>query len=255
MNVQKYLDRIQYKGRANPEEEVLENLQMLHLLNVPFENLDIHYGNPISLDINRVFIKVVENKRGGFCYELNGLFYELLIALGFRAKRVSARVFDGNKNNYGEEFDHLAILVEIDGNEYLTDVGFGEFAFKPLILKPGIVQEDRRGNFVVEAFENERFRVSKWNAGEWKPEYIFSTVSREPEEFCGMCTYHQTNPNSPFTQKRLISKPTKNGRITISGHVLKITEGDDVTLQKELNDEHSFADALFQYFGLNEKEL
>src|SRR5687767_8714694 len=118
MNQEKYLDRIGTgKNEIQPTLEDLKFLQRQHLLNVPFENLDIHWKRPIVLDAKKFYKKIIEEKRGGFCYELNGLFYELLSEIGFQSKIISARVSNGN-GGFGEEFDHLAILTEIDDKQY-----------------------------------------------------------------------------------------------------------------------------------------
>jgi len=94
METERYLERINYSDKTEPEIEVLKALQKKHLLSVPFENLDIHYKVPIELDLANVFKKVVIERRGGFCYELNGIFHELLNSIGFNVKMISARVFD-----------------------------------------------------------------------------------------------------------------------------------------------------------------
>lgn len=172
MNTENYLNRIKYSGPLEPSLVVLKQIQKHHLLNVPFENLDIHNNVPIELSIDKIFDKIVNQNRGGFCYELNGLFYELLIALGFNAIRVSARVYDQN-NGYGKEFDHFAIIVSINNTDYLTDVGFGEFAFEPLELHLGLIQNVERGAYLIDKFENEYFRVNKIQRGKPIPEYIF----------------------------------------------------------------------------------
>ena len=87
MNHLDYLKRINYSGSLEPSLKVLKQLQQAHLMSVPFENLDIHYGRTIELDLDKIFNKVVVDHRGGFCYELNGLFGELLSMLGFKIKR------------------------------------------------------------------------------------------------------------------------------------------------------------------------
>lgn len=227
MNIEKYLNRINYSGPLEPSLPVLKQIQKQHLLTVPFENLDIHNNVPIKLSIEKFFDKIVNQNRGGFCYELNGLFYELLIALGYDAIRISARVYDENKG-YGKEFDHFAIIVTINDSAYLTDVGFGEFTFGPLELQSAEIQIDERGNFLIDRFENEYFRVNKIEDGKSIPEYIFKNTKRELVDFEGMCAYHQTSPDSHFTTKRLISLPTENGRITITGSKLKIREFESI---------------------------
>lgn len=243
---EKYLNRIKYSESLEPSLPVLKQLQKHHLLNVPFENLDIHNHIPIELSIDKIFDKIVNQNRGGFCYELNGLFYELLIALGFNAKRVSARVYDQNKG-YGKEFDHFAIIVTINNTDYLTDVGFGEFAFEPLELRLGKIQNDARGNYQIDKFQDDYFIVNQIKNGKPAPEYIFKNIKREFTEYEEMCKYHQTSPLSHFTTKRLISLPTENGRITISGNSLKIEEFES-TRVSEIKNETEFNELLQKLF-------
>jgi len=127
MKISKHLDRI--KVLKNPLTNLvsLRHLQKQHLLNVPFENLDIHYGKKITCDVSKFYKKIVEEKRGGFCYELNGLFYWLLSELGFEVKMIAANVYDSAKEKYGIDFNHMTLMVKIGEEEYLTDVGFGAF--------------------------------------------------------------------------------------------------------------------------------
>src|SRR6185295_560871 len=152
MEVKKYLDRIGYEGNTEPTIGLLSALQKRHLLNIPFENLDIHYNTPIELDIAVIFDKVVIKKRGGFCYELNGIFHELLNAIGFNVKMISARVFDQKQQIFSPEFDHLAIISKIDSIDYLVDAGFGEFAFSPLKFELNTIHNDERGMFRIERY-------------------------------------------------------------------------------------------------------
>jgi len=250
MNTEIYLNRINFVGEIKPNLKFLAELQKSHLFNVPFENLDIHNKIPILLDIDRIYEKIVLNNRGGFCYELNGLFYELLIALNFDAKRISARVFK-NELGYSPEFDHMAIIVKIENSEYLVDVGFGDFIFEPLKLELGRIQHDPSGNYQIDKFDEQYYRVSKFTNNQMLPEYIFTKIERELVEFSGMCKYHQTDPNSHFMQKRLISVPTENGRVTITGNRLKINNNNSVT-EKELKDEIEFKNELLNLYKLNE---
>ena len=221
MNKDQYLKRINYSGRLEPDIELLSELQKRHLLNIPFENLDIHYKKHIELDIDRIYKKVIEGNRGGFCYELNGLFYELLLSLNFEAKRISARVYNSG-NNFSPEFDHFAIIVKIGNVEYLTDVGFGEFSFKPLELILGKLQNDQRVYYIIDKYDEHYFQVNKIENGKSTPEYIFTTLARDIMDYKKMCEFHQTDLRSHFMKKRLISLATKNGRITITNNILKI---------------------------------
>jgi N-hydroxyarylamine O-acetyltransferase len=249
MNPELYLKRIGHDVRPTASLAALKQMQKSHLLSVPFENLDIHYGVPIRLEIDSIFGKVIENKRGGFCYELNGLFFELLTALGFVAKRISARVYNTQNGEYGYEYDHMAVVVKLDGKEYLTDVGFGEFAFGPLALEPGRIQTDERGEFMLDNFEKDYLRVSKIENGDHRPEYIFRNIHRELHEFSDMCLYHQTSPESHFTRSKLISIPTENGRISLTSTKLKI-KNHDLIEETEIKDEAEFERQLWELFKL-----
>ncbi|MCG8329250.1 MAG: arylamine N-acetyltransferase [Chitinophagales bacterium] len=245
MNISYYLNRINYTGALAPNLEVLNHLQKQHLLNIPFENLDIHTNTTIKLDTSLIYDKIINRKRGGFCYELNGLFYQLLGKLGFTVRMISARVYDKEKG-YGQEYDHLAIMTLIDGEEFLTDVGFGEFVFHPLKFKEGVIQEDERGPFFIDQYESDYYRVNKLKDGESIPQYIFTIKSRSYREFEEMAHYHQTNPASHFTHKRFLGIPTENGRITLVNNKLKIIRGD--VIEERIINEDEYDQVLRKYF-------
>ena len=111
MNIKTYLERIDYRGSLVPNVETLRALQLAHLLAVPFENLSIHAQQPIVLNDDALFEKIVGRRRGGFCYELNGLFAALLRALGFDVAMLSAGVAK-DSSGFGPGFDHMTLRVE-----------------------------------------------------------------------------------------------------------------------------------------------
>src|SRR5687768_15235135 len=119
-----YLERIGYRGPVEPTAETLRRLHVAHLLAVPFENLSIHASEPIVLDDSALFEKIVARRRGGFRYELNGLFAALLGALGFEVEMLSAGVMN-SEGEFGPDFDHMALVVKLE-ERWLADVGFGD---------------------------------------------------------------------------------------------------------------------------------
>ena len=248
INFEKYLHRINFPGLVSPTLSVLKELQKAHLLNVPFENLDIHNGTKIELNLNKIYSKIVEAKRGGFCYELNGLFYELLMSIGFDAKIVSARVYDKLKG-FGEEFDHLVIVVTLDDKKYLVDVGFGEFTFSPLFIEESITQNDERGKYKIELYDKSYYRVSCLIDKSWVPVYMFSLISRKLSDFKNICSYHQSSTESHFTQKRICTLPTTIGRKTLSDNTLKI-KANGKTKEIKLENEEEVSRVLLNYFGI-----
>src|SRR5919204_4173614 len=142
MNIELYLQRINYLGSLDPTAETLRALHVAHLLAVPFENLNIGMGWPIVLDQAALFDKIVVRRRGGFCYELNGLFAALLRALGFGVTMLAARA--NGRDGLGPPFDHLALRVDAP-EPYLADVGFGRFSQHPIRLDTGDEQADPEG--------------------------------------------------------------------------------------------------------------
>ena len=248
MNADAYLERIGLK-RINISADLgsLRLLQRSHLLTVPFENLDIHWKRPIVLDVDRFFEKIVDERRGGFCYELNGLFNELLRDLGFETRLISARVFNGT--SHGPEYDHAAIIVTIGGDEYLADVGFGDFTAQPLRFALDVEQIDQTGAFVIRRVDDGYFEVAKRDGESWNSEYIFKDVPRVLSEFDQMCDFQQYSPESHFTKGKLCSIMTGNGRKTLTDSKFILTT-DGEKSERAVASETDFYRVLNDEFGL-----
>ena len=214
MKKQAYLDRISYQEKLELSVEVLSSLHQHHILNVPFENLDIHYGNPIILEKQLIYQKVVENYRGGFCYELNLLFDWLLTQIGFESKIISARVFD-NQAALGPAFDHMCILVKHQ-QSWLVDVGFGDLFLRPIALIEDEIQTDDRNYFKIEKYSaSEHVLLMSANKVDFICKYVFTTESQPVTNFIPLCQDKQTNPTSYFVKNKVCTKPTLDGRITL----------------------------------------
>ena len=253
MNVEKYLARLGLlPDDLEPSDEVLRLLQRRHLQSVPFENLDIQWKRPIVLDIEKFYEKIVEDRRGGFCYELNGLFNGLLRSLGFHTRLVSARVFNGDE--HGPEFDHAAIIVTIGDDEYLADVGFGDFSAEPLRYGLGVEQQDSAGMFVIRRFDDAYMEVAKKDGPEWKSEYIFKDVPRELYEFAEMCDFQQFSPDSHFTNGKVCSILTEGGRKTLRDRKIILTFGESKT-ETEFEGEEEFERILKEEFGIDHSSI
>jgi N-hydroxyarylamine O-acetyltransferase len=247
MNIERYLERIGAERRA-VSPPALADLQRRHLMTVPFENLDIHWKRPIVLDVDRFIDKIVGQRRGGFCYELNGLFIELLKALGYQTRLISARVFNGDR--YGPEFDHAAIIVRFgDDEECLADVGFGDFTARPLRFILDVEQEDDCGVFIIRRAEDDYLEVAKRDGEVWKSEYIFKDAARGLEEFREMCDFQQYSPESHFTKGRVCSLLTEGGRKTLTDSKFLVLQ-DGVRTELEIGSADEFARVLKKEFGI-----
>ena len=195
MDTRAYLDRIGYRGPLTPTAETLRALQVAHLQTVPFENLSIHARQPIVLDDESLFDKVVTRRRGGFCYELNGLFAALLRALGFRVTMLSAAAARAD-GTFGPEFDHMALLVTLldEGERWLADVGFGDSFRDPLRLDERREQPEGRRAFRIDEDGGHLLLLRRDGAGEpWQSQYRFTLQPHEYPDYAGMCHYHQTS--------------------------------------------------------------
>lgn len=246
-----YLKRINHVGEFKPSLNTLRALQEAHLLSVPFENLDIHNRKRIVLEIPRLYQKIVTMKRGGFCYELNGLFHWLLQEVGFNVKLLMGRVYDSNRDSYGPEFDHMLILADVDSKQWLADVGFGDFSMHPLPFALNQPLNDTNGTFIIEQHDDVYYKVSRFYEKEsrYLPEYIFSLKERQLKDFETTCLYHQTSPDSHFTQKKVCSIATLNGRITLTDDKLIITNN-GTREESTINGEQEFHCILQKYFNI-----
>jgi N-hydroxyarylamine O-acetyltransferase len=248
LDLQKYFERINFKDNPAPDLKTLKHLHLHHLLNVPFENLDIHIKRKIILRPEMFYNKIIENNRGGFCYEMNGLFYEVLKALGYKVKMVSARVYDTAEP--GPEFDHMALIVSLGNEDWLADVGFGDSFLEPLRLEPETEQKQYGKTFKIEIIDKENFKVQNLDSkGNWNNMYRFSLIPRVLNDFDEMCIYNQSSPQSHFTQKRFCSLAGTNGRITLSGMKLIETK-ERIRKEMELESEEEFKVKLKEIFGI-----
>ena len=136
MDVAAYLDRIRAPKPGRPTLDMLSGLALAHLYSVPFENLDIADGRRLSVDPEAIYAKLVTRRRGGFCYELNGLFSALLRELGYDVTLLAAQVPEPRDGGPRHDRAHLVLLIELDG-PWLVDVGWGEAYRRPFALRAG----------------------------------------------------------------------------------------------------------------------
>lgn len=247
MNIEAYLNRINYHGSLEPAAETLRALQLAHLLAVPFENLSIHAGEPIVLNEDALFGKIIDNRRGGFCYEANGLFAGLLRALGFDVTMLSAGV--ANKDGgFGPDFDHMTLMVTL-AERWLVDAGFGDSFLEPLLLDSR--DEQVQGTRAFRIVEDNRHLIlqRRDDGGDWQPQYRFTLQPHTFADYEQMCHFHQTSPDSHFTKAPLCSLATPEGRVTLSGPRL-ITTSAQQRSEHPLTDRASFDRLLRDQFGI-----
>lgn len=252
LDIDRYLRRIGCERAPGVSAAALTRLQERHLSTVPFENLDIHLGRPLDLDPDALMSKVVDRRRGGFCYELNGLFADLLRALGYDVTLLSCRVYrpDGQ---LGPEHDHLALQVKCAG-EWLVDVGFGDAFASPLDLTDDGPQIRRGRAYRITHKGGLITYAARAPDGDFRDQYSFTLAARTMATFADMCLYHQQSPESPFTRKLVCTRMTESGRITLRNDRLIHTEGEQ-RRETVIDGESDFREALARHFQMTPERL
>ena len=243
--VARYLERIGAAPGGEPNLARLADLQERHLHTVPFENLSVHLDEPIELVPDALVDKIVDRNRGGFCYELNGAFAALLATLGYEVTILAARV--ETPEGLGPLFDHLALRVDVDGEPWLVDVGFGRFTHRPIRLDERGEQKDPGGTFLVMPDGAEGDLIVLCDG---RREYRLEIRARTLADFEPTCWWHRTSPKSHFTRSLVCSRLTGTGRITLSGRTL-ITTGPDGKHEEALDSDAEVLDAYRRHFGIS----
>jgi len=226
MNVLTYLERIHYTEPINPDMDTLHALQLAHLRSVPFENLDIGLKRAIQINEPEIWDKLIVNNRGGFCYELNGLFAWLLQQIGFGVTYLNARDYHEADDTFGIDFDHLTLMVQIpsESTRWLVDVGWGDTFTQPLDIDNPEWQEQGERAYRLEPFRDGYQLWQRDWGGKIERQYYFDLTPHQfPAEYEAACHYHQTSPQSIFTRNRIISRLTEYGRISLDNDRLIVT--------------------------------
>jgi N-hydroxyarylamine O-acetyltransferase len=251
MEISRYLARIQYAQPIKRDAQTLQGLQFAHMLHIPFENLDIGLKRPIRLTEEALWNKIVIQKRGGFCYELNGLFAQLLKEIGFDVIYLNARVFN-REGKLGIDFAHLALLVQIPDQpeRWLVDVGFGDSFHEPLKFdEPGEQIQGLRA-YRLEQTTDGYITWQRNYDGRWERRYLFDLTPRNfPTDYDSACLYHQTSPLSSFTRGGIISRATPNGRVSLEDGRLILTKNGKRS-ERPLKSKKEYRALLKKYFDV-----
>jgi N-hydroxyarylamine O-acetyltransferase len=253
MDIKAYLYRINYSGSLTATAATLRELQLAHLLTVPFENLSIHAGQPIILEDGALFKKIVKQRRGGFCYELNGLFAALLRGLDFNVEMLSAQVAK-EEGGFGPDFDHMTLMITLE-QRWLADVGFGDTFREPLLLDERNIQLQSERAYQIIEDDDHLILMERRSGKEWKPQYRFDLKPHTYADYLGMCHYHQTSPQSHFTQRRICSRAMPDGRVTLEENRLIMTVNDNKRQEQAVASKEEYETLLQKYFGIDKNLL
>ena len=228
--------------------DFLGAVQTACVLTIPYENLDILAGKPVSLDAEDIYCKIVTKHRGGYCFELNALLHGMLSEMGFAVESRFARYLRGESAIPFRR--HRIVVVTLDGAEYMLDIGVGQVAPRlPLKLTEGEIQEQNGETYRFERDTSLGWVLSDLHKGVWR-RYISFTCERQYEEdFIPASFWCEKHPDSPFNKDNMIAIKTPTGRKTVDGNVYKEFRG-DTCVHEEIMDETRSCEVLAAEFGL-----
>ena len=242
-----YLQRIAYTGAVNTDYATLKQLMTCHLQTVPFENLDVLAGKPIDLNPHMIVDKIVYRRRGGYCYEVNGLFAMALDSIGFAYRIVACRpMFYPVRRPR----THAALVVKAEGQDYLVDLGFGSYGIRQpmnLAVLDTPVSQDY-DQYTLSIADDGDYVLSALVDGEWIKQHAFNLTPMEWLDFMPANWFNSTHPDTVFTQKPLILLFTPTGKRMLFGDSFKQTERGVSHVQSILPEQQ--ADILAEYFHL-----
>lgn len=248
MNLDAYLERVGYEGTLDTTLETLAGIHRAHLLSIPYENLDIHLGRTLTLDLPQIFDKIVTRRRGGWCYEMNGLFAWVLREIGFAVTMLASDVrpdFVGD----GATGDHLILRVDLE-RPYLADVGFGNGLFEPIPLEVGDYTQRGLNYALLRDGDRWYFR----NQPHGGAGFVFTLMPRTYDYFTKRCGELQTLPESGFVQTTVCQRFTPESVVTLRGAVLRTTtpQGDS---DETVDNSTSYEQVLNRTFDLHFSEV
>ena len=243
-----YLERMGYRGETRVTKECLDELIYLHQCNVPFECLDTYHTEWIPpLDKDSLFDKIVTRNRGGFCFELNGLFVLLLRSLGFDAFSVGCRVAV-NRTELGN-ISHRATIVRLEGTEYIVDVGLGGTMAAFAVEISETRQTGHGETYWVEDAPGGWKLICRLDENQQRyPTVLVAPIALIPRDFEAFCHYMLENPEIIFRTRRTVNRRTPNGHINITNNTLTVREGEEKVIREF--EEEELPEILSSYFGM-----
>lgn len=250
INLSAYFDRIHYKGAVQATLETLMEIHRLHPKYIPFENLNPLTGRKVSLKMEDIFEKLVANGRGGYCFEQNALFREVLTTIGFEVSGLWGRVVWNNDSPIAPARTHMLLLIVLEGQQYIADVGFGSMTLTaPLLFTSDIVQETQHGIFRI--IQKEKYYILQvLQQKEWRPIYHFYTEIIEPIDYEVANWYVSTHPDSHFTKQLIATKVDDDGRYVLNNNMLNIRYDSGRKESLEMFDKREIIKTLEDVFGI-----
>ena len=245
-----YFRRIRYSRSPAANLQTLRDLHLLHLQHIPYENIDVFCHRGVQLDLETLTRKILLRPRGGYCFEQNGLFFRALSELGFKCHANMARVHRNRPQPGGRT--HQVNLVQVEGETWLCDVGFGGSGFRhPLPLQPDVETGQLGETYRLHESDAHGFYLQKKMNDEWLPLYTFRIDPALPIDM-EMANFYTANSSAHIFRGAIIgTRMTAQGRVTLSDHTFKVHDLTRGTVEQTIvSDFRDYLDNLREHLGV-----
>jgi N-hydroxyarylamine O-acetyltransferase len=244
-----YFTRIGYDGPRAPTLETLRAIQLLHLKAIAFENLNPLLGIPVQLDVESLQRKLIKSRRGGYCFEHNGILLLALRALGYRVSGLAARVVWNQPDRSVAPRSHMVLQVELEDSVYIADVGFGMSPTAPLRLVPDVAQATPHESFRLLRSDG-HFTLQCNLKGQWTSFYLFDLQEQAAVDYQVANHYVSTWPTSHFVTSLIAARATAEGRYGLRNNRLSIHRMNGESEQRVLTSAAEISVVLKDLFGV-----
>ena len=245
LDVDAYLRRLEYTGSLDPTAETLQALHRAHLASIPFENLNILLGRGISLELEDIQAKLVDSRRGGYCFEQNLLFAAALERLGFNVTRLAARV---QPEKPGPR-THMCLVVEAGGERWLADTGFGTTLLEALPLRDGAISQQGKWTYRLDVDGDGVWFLRSQTPEGWADEYAFTLEPQRQVDYVVFNHYTSTYPSSPFVNQLVALRKTPEAQYALRGRSFTISAPGERFDTRTVGDDE-LASILEETFGI-----
>ena len=240
---------LEFTPDTRPDGGLLADIQYAMATTVPYENLDIIRGVPLSLDYGDLYDKIVTRHRGGYCFEINGFFGELLRSIGYKTTEYMARYLRG-ETEIPVRRHRVIRAADADGKAWICDAGIGQPAFRiPLLMKEGYVSAQYGETYKVGKEPFFGWVIYDLHNGGWRKFYSFTEEEQLNIDYIMPSYWCEHAPESPFTKSPMLAIKTQTGRYTVDGNMFRMFDGDK-TEEREISEEER-AEIYAKYFGLD----
>ena len=254
LDLDAYFARIGYGGACAPTLDTLKALHHAHALSIPFENLDVLAKRPPQLDLASLQRKLVTNRRGGYCFEVNALFAAVLRELGFDVTTLIGRVRWMSPEEVDTARLHMLMRVELPEGPYLADVGFGGLTMTgPIRFDMDVEQQTPHEPRRLLTHED-GFELQAKIAGDWTPIYRFTLEPHRSTDYEVASWYTATHPSSIFVQFLIAGLPQEGKWLSLFNREFKIRQLAGGVETRVLDSADEIAEVLDRHFGVSLSE-